>query len=212
MGRSAAVPPELRAAIASSTSSDWSRCCDFLKYQPMSAAYLWSLEDTAATRGLEEALRQDLSMAMSDAMGVQVLTGNGTAPNIKGFLGGNGITIPADITGDDTKNSKYTDFRKLYTERVDGLYANDANQVRAVVSPKLYQYADGVFRSDESEDTGLMAAQRIGAQWLHAHHVRNSSNPAPPRLPNGLRGHGQPNDRRTSRHRALRCSVADRPA
>lgn len=133
----------------------------------LSAAYLWSVEDTAATRDLEEALRQDLSMVMSDEMDKQVLTGNGTAPNVAGFF--------ATSTGLDIENStalaKYAEFRKLYVDNVDGRYANAASEIRAVVHPKLYAFADGAFRSNESEDTGLMAAQRIGGGFRVCAHM-----------------------------------------
>ena len=146
----------------------------------LSAAYLWSVEDTVATRGLEEALRSDLSMVMSDEMDDQILNGNGTAPNIAGFLGGgsDGLSIPADIVaaGAVSNNATYSDFRKLYVNNVDGRYANAASEIRAVVSPGLYAYADGVFRSNESEDTGLMAAQRIGGGFRVCAHVPAKAN------------------------------------
>lgn len=140
----------------------------------LSAAYLWRVEDTAATRGLEEALRQDLSMVFSDHLDEQIMMGDGSGANVAGFLGGHadGITIPArGTTGGAATNAKYASFRALYTGRVDGKYANDAGEVRAVVHPGLYQYADSVFRSDESEDTGLMAAQRIGGGFRVCAHV-----------------------------------------
>ena len=86
------------------------------------------------------------------------------------------MTIPADITGGASNNAGYADFRKLYVDFVDGKYANAANEIRAVVSPGLYGYADGVFRSDESEDTGLNAAERMGGGFRVSAHVPVKAN------------------------------------
>ena len=131
-----------------------------LKPKRLSAGYLWGVEDEAELRGLESALRDDLGMAMSDAMDKQVLTGDGTGANVPGFLGGhaNGLALPADAGALAT----YEDYRKLYTVQVDGIYANDASEVRALVAPSTYQHADTIYRTDETEDTALMACQRIG--------------------------------------------------
>ena len=129
----------------------------------LSAAYLFSVEDLVETRGLEEALREDLSMAMGDSMDQQVLTGDGAGANVAGFLGGHadGLVVPADIAGGVANNLTYSGCRALVTGQVDGIYANDAAGVRLLVAPQTYQYMDAAFRSDESEDTGLMAVQRL---------------------------------------------------
>ena len=49
-------------------------------------SYLFRREDQAVLAGLEEALRADLSGAVSDLLDAQVLAGDGTAPNFAGFL------------------------------------------------------------------------------------------------------------------------------
>ena len=134
-----------------------------LKPKRLSAAYLWGAEDEAELRGLEEGLREDLGMAMSDAMDKQVLVGDGTGANIGGFTtGGANGALNAALPADQNAVATYADFRKLYTGFVDGKYANDASEVRALVTASTYAYADSVFRANESEDTGLMAAMRIG--------------------------------------------------
>lgn len=152
-----------------------------LKPKRLTAAYLWGVEDEAELRGMEEALRGDLGMAMSDAMDKQVLTGSGLGANIGGFLAGTAGNpakkgalgaLPANLSG----ASEYAAFRQLYTEQVDGKYANDASEVRALVTPSTYAYADTKFRSDESEDTGLMAAMRIGGGFRVSGHMPATSN------------------------------------
>ena len=84
-----------------------------LKPKRLSAAYLWGVEDEAELRGLESSLRDDLGMAMSDAMDKQVLTGSGAAPNVPGFLGridGNALgalVLPADEGDIASYNSSF---------------------------------------------------------------------------------------------------------
>ena len=152
-----------------------------LKPKRLTAAYLWGVEDEAELRGMEEALRGDLGMAMSDAMDKQVLTGSGLGANIGGFLAGTAGNpakkgalgaLPADLGA----VSGYAAFRQLYTEQVDGRYANDASEVRALVTPSTYSYADTKFRSDQSEDTGLMAAMRIGGGFRVSGNMPATSN------------------------------------
>ena len=59
--------------------------------------YLFRIEDRALLAGLEEALREDMGKALSDAMDVQVLTGDGTAPNVSGFY----TELPAATAAED---------------------------------------------------------------------------------------------------------------
>ena len=136
---------------------------NILSPKRLSAAYLFSLEDTAVTRGLEAALRADLGSAMSDAMDVQVLTGDGAGANVPGFLGGHadGLVVPADISGGAGNNTDYAGYRLLVTERVDGKYANAAGDVRLLVSPTTYQHADTIYRANETEETALEAVMRL---------------------------------------------------
>ena len=126
----------------------------------LSAAYLFSLEDTAVTRGLEAALREDLGGAMSNAMDKQVLTGDGAGANVPGFLGGHadGLVIPADVAGDV---ASYADYRELVTDQVDGVYANAAANVRLLVAPSTYKHADTIYRANETEETALEAVMRL---------------------------------------------------
>ena len=127
----------------------------------LSAAYLFSVEDLATTRGLEPSLRADLRMVMSDQMDVQVLTGNGTAPNVPGFVGGHadGLTVPADVSGGV---SGYAAWRSMISGQVDGVYANDTSGVRLLVSPKSFEVADGAFRGTDDPDSGADAIRRLG--------------------------------------------------
>ena len=61
--------------------------------------YLFNIEDSVGRfPAMEEALRADLAGALGEAMDKQILTGNGTSPNVAGFLG-SGLTAPDAPTG-----------------------------------------------------------------------------------------------------------------
>ena len=52
----------------------------------LTAAYLFNARQTLQLRNFEAILRRDLAAVMSDAMDDQIINGNGTAPNVSGFL------------------------------------------------------------------------------------------------------------------------------
>ena len=52
----------------------------------LSARYVFRYEDIAKLRSYESVLRRDLTAAMTDAMDDQIINGDGSAPNVNGFL------------------------------------------------------------------------------------------------------------------------------
>ena len=52
----------------------------------LTAAYLFNMRQSYQLRNFEQILRRDLAAVMSDAMDNQIINGNGTAPNVTGFL------------------------------------------------------------------------------------------------------------------------------
>ena len=106
-----------------------------LEPRRLTARYLFSVEDAARLHGLEEALRADLSGALSSAMDAQILNGNGTAPNVDGFL--NEITAPAIPTALADAGI----FVSTSAAAVDGRYARNLMGVRALVGSATYGLA-----------------------------------------------------------------------
>ena len=130
-----------------------------LKPKRLSAAYLWGVEDEAELRGLESALRDDLGMAMSDAMDKQVINGDGVGANVPGFLGGHadGLALTGAAAG---AKLTFDSYRNLFLKRVDGLYAHRAGDVRLLVNPMLYAAA-GVEYRDSSTDSDVSALDSV---------------------------------------------------
>lgn len=98
----------------------------------VTARVLFSVEDLSQLRGMEDALRSDLNMALSDAMDLQALTGNGTAPNVTGLL--QILTNPTDPSDTFT----WSDPVRELASGVDGKFAATSDQVRLLVPPGLY--------------------------------------------------------------------------
>ena len=60
----------------------------------LSARYVFRYEDVAKLRNYESVLRRDLTATMTDAMDDQITNGDGSAPNVSGFLAE--LTAPSD--------------------------------------------------------------------------------------------------------------------
>ena len=106
------------------------------------ARYVFRVEDLARINLLEEALRSDLSMALSEAVDAQAIAGSGVAPNVPGFL--TAITAPV-IPGNTAAD--YGAFVREQAAAVDGRAATNISQVRLLCSPSVYRHFSGVFTS-----------------------------------------------------------------
>ena len=127
----------------------------------ISARLTLQIEDTAAIGqgNYESALRQNLSMALSDRYDIQAITGDGTAPNVTGLI--KQLTDPTDPTDVATWDS----FLQSLTDQVDGLWATMLSHVALLVNPDTYRLAARTFRDkviDEGTGAGVRAAASLG--------------------------------------------------
>ena len=109
----------------------------------LTARYVFRVEDLAVVAGLEASLREDLRMAMSDQLDEQLLTGNGTAPNLGGLFDDDGLAAPADASAEADVNG-YID---LVTGQVDGINAYSTRDVRFLIGPQTLKHAATKFIS-----------------------------------------------------------------
>ena len=121
----------------------------------LTARYLFRIEDVYKLRGLEDVLRRDLGAVMSDQMDNQVVNGDGTAPNVSGFI----EELPDPVAAAAT--STWATLLQNYNALVDGLNAYTLQDVRSVLGSDSYQVAEGVFRTATSDQS---AAQYIQAR------------------------------------------------
>ena len=127
----------------------------------ISARLTLQIEDIAAIGqgNYEAALRQNLSMALSDRYDIQAITGDGTAPNVTGLI--KQLTDPTDPTAIATFDS----FLESLTDQVDGLWASMLSHVAVLVNAETYRLAARTFRDkviDSTDVNQVRAAASLG--------------------------------------------------
>ncbi len=151
----------------------------------ISARLELAIEDIAAIGqdNYESALRENLSMVLSDTLDTQGLNGSGTAPNLQGLVGR--LTDPDD----PTDVADWDAFAGLAADHVDGLWASMESDVALLVNVDAYKLAAKTFRqpgsvgtpADQYSDTpGEMSAgayieSRAAAWWTNSRMPATSS-------------------------------------
>ena len=135
----------------------------------VSARLELTLEDIAAVgqANFESALRENASLALSDALDLQIITGDGQAPNLTGIL--QRLTDPS---APGATVASFDDFIAAFAGGVDGLWAGMANQVGIVCNPEAYRLALQTFRDATGQDLGDMsfadyAMAHFGGFWTN---------------------------------------------
>lgn len=104
----------------------------------LTARYLFRVEDRARLAGFEDLLRRDLREVMGKLTDDQVVSGDGTGANIKGFLHGDfvdstGVTNPTNV-------AKATAFDAAFADEIDGLYAYDSTGVKLLIGTDTVKF------------------------------------------------------------------------
>ena len=133
---------------------------DVLSPSRIQASFFYSREDRSRFQGMDEALRQNLSMALMDKLDQQILNGS------KGLLNGT-VLSNHDV-------SSVTDFAAYLKEfvygRVDGVYASVASDVRMVVGAGTYAHMGSVYRNTSVDRSVLDRLMEIsGGVKVSAH-------------------------------------------
>ena len=135
--------------------------------------YIFRREDAARLMGLEEALRRDLSDALSDRLDAQVLAGDGAAPNIGGFLAvaANGglpaVAAPVIVT--------YALAVGQLAEGVEGKYAGSESEVCAVLGDETYRKLATEFETGSGE-SATMAYRRLSKKTMASANIPDATN------------------------------------
>ena len=119
-----------------------------------------TLEDVAAVgqANFESALRQNVSMALSDAYDNAAINGpGGASPNINGLIAQ--LTNPTDPTAVATFDA----FVAAYADSIDGLWASTMRDVAIVSNVDAYRLSAKTFR-DRVIDTGQRGGVSLGDQ------------------------------------------------
>ena len=135
----------------------------------VSARLELTLEDIAAVgqENFESILRQNLSLALSDALDGEMINGNGTAPNLAGIF--QRLTDP---TTAPTTIADFDAFVSAFAGGIDGLWANTVQDVAIVAGVETYRLSAQMFRDIATADLGDMAFSdyamaKYGGWWTN---------------------------------------------
>ena len=129
------------------------------------AAYRMQYESIQKLAMMEDALRLDLAGAIEEARDKAIITGDGTAPNVEGFLAA--LTDPTNPTA----VAGFADYASARASLVDGKYAMSEDDIRLVVGKDTYRHAAGIFQTG----SGVSALDRLKAR-VSAHVTAPASN------------------------------------
>ena len=135
--------PAENAAAAETTGSF---SADVLSPSRLQASFFYSREDRARFSGMDEALRMNLSDALSDGLDKQILTGT------EGLF--TGTKLPNHNASAVTSYANYRS--ELGYARVDGTFAGSVGDIRIVMGASTYGHAAGVFRSTNAGDRAAL--------------------------------------------------------
>ena len=134
------------AENAASAETTGSFSADVLSPGRLQAAFFYSREDRARFAGMSEALRMNLSDALSDSLDSQILVGT------------NGLLTGTNLANHNASAvTTYANYRSEFAYgRVSGTYAASVGDIRSVVGSATYAHASGVFRSDNAGDRAAL--------------------------------------------------------
>ncbi len=132
----------------------------------LSGAFTIRKEDVAKLPSLEDSLQQNLSTVLSDVLDVQLVTGDGVAPNLSGLLGQ--LTDPQAPAANAETFGRYV---AAFASHVDGLFATMPAEVRALVGPHTLRHMVSTFATNDDSTSaytylstlfgGVRASRRI---------------------------------------------------
>ena len=127
-----------------------------------------NLEDIAAIgqANFEAALRQNAQAVVSDALDTQVISGNGTAPNLDGLI--NQLTDPTN----PGTTANFDAFVAAFADAIDGLWAPTMMDLGMVVNVDAYKLAAKSYRDrviDSGNRGGVSLGDKTAADYLRAY-------------------------------------------
>ena len=123
------------------------------------ASFFYNREDRARFMGMDEALRMNLSEALSSKLDEQIIAG----PN--GLLGGSNLT---QVTA--TGTTSYGSYKDLVYASVDGIYAFGSADVRVLVAPETLAHMARTFLTNtDSRSADEALKEQAGGVRVSAH-------------------------------------------
>ena len=122
----------------------------------LSGSFLIRKEDIAKLPNMEPALRENLSMVLSDEADKQIVSGNNSAPNLNGIL--EQLTAPgAPAAGAET----FARYQTALSSHIDGLWATMPADIRMLVGPHTIRHMLQTYRANEDATTAYQLAMAL---------------------------------------------------
>ena len=149
---SLSVAPQAKGGVAPSTAATFTVATTTPKR--ISARLSIAIEDIASvgTVNFESALRENLSLVLSDELDKQAINGNGTAPNLAGIF--KRLTDPSAPAAGVVN---WVGYASQHAKGVDGLWANTIKDVCVVVNPETYQLGAATFMGTDGAELSAAA-------------------------------------------------------
>ena len=134
---------------------------ELLKAERLQASFFYRRTDAARFSGMSGALRENLSMALSDALDKEIVAGT------DGLL--TGTNLPNNNV---TAATTYDLFLEQFGfSRVDGRYAGSVADLRSVMGAGSYARAGAVYRGNASDRTAASELDRLTAGVRVSAHI-----------------------------------------
>lgn len=140
-----------------------------LKPKRLQARYQYTVEQAAQVRALESALRRDMRDAMRDRQSTEVISGDGTGANVRGFFTAynQGTAAAAVVTRDG--------YYKLIADGIDGIHAMREGDVRILTSIAGLQKAIELRQPNSDRSVASIVRDESGG-FMGTTHIPNGSN------------------------------------
>ena len=134
---------------------------ELLKPERLQASYFYKRTDSARFRGMSSALRDNLSMALGDALDKEIVSGT------DGLLTGTNLA-----NNNVSAITSYDLFLAQFAfARVDGRYAGSVADLRSVMGSGSYARAGAVYRGNASDRTAASELDRLSGGLRVSAHV-----------------------------------------
>ena len=138
---------------------------DVLSPARLQAAFFYSREDRARFAGMDAALRENLSMGLSDGLDKQILSGT------------NGLLHSTNLANHNvTTETTYALYRSQFAfDRVDGRYASTTGDLRIVMGADTYAHAAAQYRGNNDNTDALASLMSITSGVRVSAHVPDTA-------------------------------------
>ena len=133
---------------------------DVLSPSRIQASFFYSREDRAKFQGMDESLRENLSMGLMDGLDAQIISGT------------NGLLTGTNLANHNvTTETTYALYRNQFAfGRVDGRYASMTGDIRVVMGADAYAHAAAQYRGNNDNQDALMSlTAALGGVKVSAH-------------------------------------------